>query len=81
MSKLKFLLSFLLISLIISNSLPQKKKDTFAILRCLFDSETLFNSIENIMDVIYEKQWENLINVLLKNLPSILNEYENCKEN
>ena len=80
MSNLKFLLTFFLISLVISN-LPQKKKDTFAILRCLFDSETLFNSIENIMDVIYEKQWENLINVLLKNLPSILNEYENCKEN
>ena len=80
MSNLKFLLTFFLISLVISN-LPQKKKDTFAILRCLFDSETIFNSIENIMDVIYEKQWENLINVLLKNLPSILNEYENCKEN
>ena len=33
------------------------------------------------MDVIYEKQWENLIDALLKNLPSILIEYENCKEN
>ena len=78
---LKFFLTFFLISLILSQNLPQKKKDTFAILRCLFDSEDLFNNIEKIMDVIYAKQWENLINILLKTLPSILNEYEQCVEN
>ena len=78
---LKIFFTFFLISLILSQNLPQKKKDTFAILRCLFDSETLFVNIEKIMDVIYAKQWENLLKVLLKTLPSILNEYEQCVEN
>ena len=80
MSKLKIFLSFFLISLIFCDYI-EKKKDAFAKLRCLFDSENLFNNIENIMDVIYEKKWENLFDVILKSLPSILLEIENCTKN